>query len=156
MLAKELGRAPTLRDYASVEAFGSELAVPAPWLAALSECRQQPLSSEQRRDCIGLLKHVAEGETMLEQGYGLAMLIPLVGEGPAGNRLRERYREFRWLGEVGRRLPPFGELPDEVWAQGEVALMRQRAEAARLWPPPPGWLPADANGRSLILSGRRQ
>ena len=48
--------------------------------------------------------------------------------------------------------PP--EVVTEIWAQGEVALLRQRAEAAGLWPPPPGWLPPDARGRALILQGR--
>lgn len=155
-LEKELGRAATAEDLAAIEAFGLELAAGMPSYSVLSECKPErtALSSARRSDCTMVLGHLAEGETLMERGIGLTQLIPLLGNGPGSTAARERYREFRWLYEANARLPHTQDVMDAIWAQGEVALLRQRAEAAGLWPPPPGWLPPDARGRALILQGR--
>ncbi|HVI24926.1 MAG TPA: hypothetical protein VM576_01835 [Xanthomonadaceae bacterium] len=155
-LEGELGRTATAEDLAAIEAFGMELAAGMPSYSVLSECKPEraALSSERWADCTAVLGRLADGETMIEHGIGLTLLIPLLGDGPGGAAARERYREFRWLYEANTRLPPTHDVMDAIWAQGEVALLRQRAQAAGLWPPPRGWLPPDARGRALILHGR--
>ena len=155
-LEKELGRAATASDLAAIEAFGLELVAAMPSYSVLSECKPERilLSSARWADCTTVLGHLAEGETLIERGIGLTLLIPLLGDGPGSAAARERYREFRWLYAANARLPPTHDVMDAIWAQGEVALLQRRAVAAGLWPPPPGWLPDDARGRALILTGR--
>jgi hypothetical protein len=155
-LEQELGHPATADELAAVEAFGLELATVMPPLGAVEECKPDHVASSSRRrnDCIAVLGHLTDGETLIERGIGSAVLIPLLGDGSDGATARERYREFRWLLAAKARLRPTYDVVTEIWAQGEVALLRQRAEAAGLWPPPPGWLPSDARGRALILHGR--
>lgn len=155
-LEKELGRAATTEDLAAIEASSLELSVAMPSYSALSACKPErtALSSARWADCTAVLRHLAEGATLIERSIGLTLLIPLLGDGPGSAAARERYREFRWLYEANTRLPPTHDVMDAIWAQGEVALLRQRAQAAGLWPPPRGWLPPDARGRALILQGR--
>lgn len=154
-LTRLLGHAPTTDDWAVAGASLLESALGLPAYGGLSGCNDssQPLPVARRRDCIALLARVADGDTLLEQNLALGLLIRLTGDGPGHAQLRERYRRLRWL---WTQVPPSGS-PDysaRIWADGEVAALRELAIAQGRWPPPPDWLPNDDRSRALIVSGR--
>lgn len=151
-----LGHAPSASDWDDIEASSLELAFGIPGYGSLSGCDPgaTAMSAQRRRDCMALLPRIAAGYTLLEDNIALRYLIPLAGDGPEGRALRERYRRLRWLWtQVPRtRMPP--DYFARLWADGEIALLREAAIAQRRWPPPPDWLPDDERGRSLIIDGR--
>ena len=155
-LEDTLGRTPNADDWADVMALAMEMAAGMPAFGALSDCdeRERPLSAARRRACLALLSRIADGDTLLEQHVALRRLVLLAGDAPGSGELRERYRQLRWL--TARPMP--SKLPPDffrrLWTDGELAMLRRRAIAEGRWPPPPDWLPPDAQGRALILTGR--
>ena len=78
----------------------------------------------------------------------------MLGGGEASATWRERYRRLRWLGYQAKAIKESPDSGARVLAEGEfnyyLGLLRDQG----LWPPPPAWLPDDADSRSLILEGR--
>jgi hypothetical protein len=154
-LTELIGHAPSASDWADIEASMLEFALGMPALAELSGCgpRAPAMSAQRRRDCMALLSRIAEGETLLEQNIALRFLIPLAGNTPEGMALRERYRRLRWLWTQVPRTHMPKDYFSRLWADGEVALLREAAIAQHRWPPPPDWLPDDERSRALIVDG---
>ena len=155
-LEDTLGRTPNAGDWADVMALAMEMAAGMPAFGALSYCdeRARPLSASRRKDCMALLSRIADGDTLLEQNLALKRLVLLAGDAPGSGELRERYRQLRWLTArpMPSKLPP--DFFPQLWTDGELAMLRKRAIAEGRWPPPRDWLPPDAQGRALILTGR--
>ena len=149
-------RAPSAEDWTTVEASAMEMAIGFAAYAPVARCDPDPgpLPQSRRQDCISLLRFLADGDTLLERTLSLPLLIRLEGDGPRAQEWRERYRQVRWLTKIGGRLMERAPQPATIWLQGEVDWLQRQADAAGQWPPPRGWLPDDARGRSLILSGR--
>ena len=113
-----------------------------------------PLTVSRQDDCIQLVSRVAEGDTLLEQMMGARLLVELTAGTSQGPPWRERYRNQRWMMEQSVTLHAQSTLTPEQIATGEVQAMQQVLERRHLWPAPDGWLPHDAEGRSLIQTGR--
>lgn len=149
-----LGHEPDDMEWAGVEASSLELAFGMPAHGSLSGCALDApaMSAQRRRDCMALLSRIAAGYTLLEDNIALRFLIPLAGDGAEAMALRERYRQLRWLSKVPRTHLP-ADYFSRLWADGEIALLREAAIAQHRWPPPPDWLPEDERGRSLVVKG---
>lgn len=111
------------------------------------------LDQNRRAACGRVLEKMAGSDSMLDQAIALGLLVELAGDGDDAARWRERYREHQWLySHMGK--PVFQDLTIEDYAFDELGAMQRALEARDMWPPPPGWLPADERARSLILTGR--
>lgn len=150
-----LGRPITSEDFADVEASAMESTSSMVGYAGLTPCRDSPsLSTASRQDCRALLAHIADGDTLVEQSLALSLQIQLIGDGPGHAQWRERYRRLRWLYSLMADAPSTPGFASRIWADGEVATLRDYAIAQGKWPPPPDWLPDSAREHSLILTGR--
>lgn len=154
-LARELGRAPTQSDYASIQAMAIEMAIPMPALGALSICRG-PDSKQVAQDCLRLLAHVAGADTFAERMVALRMLIDLEPDATTSAALREQYRRMLWLSEnSAAAVSKIDGYLMRVWAEGEIPLLQQYAQSQGRWPPPADWLPSDPHRRAVILGTPR-
>ena len=151
-MRQNVGREPTDDDLRDLMAQGIEIAIAMPAFSGLSACssRAGSLSNAQHQQCLGLLARVAQGDTLVEQGIALSVLLKIETNPSRLAQWRERYRQLQWLKSAtfGKTIPEH--YATRMWSQGEVATMQAIAMQRGLWPPPPDWLPADPRMRALI------
>jgi len=107
-----------------------------------------------RETCKRIHTRLADGDTLMGQIIATQVMVELTIDSPESAAWRERYRRNRWLMEqqLDPRILSLHRIEDS--AGGELQGMQATLEAAGRWPPPAEWLPADANDRSLIRTGR--
>jgi hypothetical protein len=156
-LAKLTGPAPTPLNLAYLQSRLGENLLQPPGFALGFACVDRDgrrLAPSRRRDCVTVLERLTREQTLSTRSRALRLLIPLLGGGEASATWRERYRRLRWLGYQARAIKESPDSGARVLAEGEfnyyLGLLRDQG----LWPPPPAWLPDDADSRSLILEGR--
>jgi hypothetical protein len=155
-VAKLFGHPPTASDWAAIEAWSFELASNTIVASAsFTGCRESEvgrLTRRRRADCIATLSTLAGGDMLVEQSFGLPLLIQLEGDSPQGLAARERYRQLLYLFLVQPPGLMAGDPASMLWA-GEIETMRRRAIARHRWPPPPDWLPGSPRLRALLTRG---
>jgi hypothetical protein len=154
--AKLFGHPPTASDWAEIEAWSYELAGNTVISgASFLGCRESEvghLTQRRRADCIATLSTLAGGDMLIEQTFGLPLLIQLEGDSPQGLAARERYRQLLYLFLVQ---PPglMARDPAAMLSMGELEAMRRAAIARHRWPPPADWLPGSPRLRALLARG---
>ncbi len=151
------GKPVTALDWVLMQASMQEGATFPPYSGLWLKCRaseEAPLTAALREGCLQLGSRVAEGDTLREQIVGVRLMVELTAETSQGPRWRERYRNQRWMMEQPVTLQAQVTLTPEQIATGEVQAMQEVLQRRGRWPAPDGWLPPDAEGRSLIQTGR--
>jgi hypothetical protein len=151
-MQRDLGRAPTDADLLDSMAGAVEMGIALPSFSGLSGCKDTawPLTEKRRKRCIALLSRVATGDTLIEQMLANVLLIKLQPDAEKLARLRERYRQLRWLMSIAQQKPFPENHFARMYADGEVDMLQTIALERGQWPPPPDWLPDDPRSHALI------
>jgi hypothetical protein len=122
-------------------------------------CLDASASAASRSACLSVFARMAESDTLLARSLGLSCAVRLTAGTAAGAAWRERLRRFQWFQHQAlthSRSWPTADYAQRLWRDGEIAALLEwmLAAAGRPLTPPPGWLPANADARALITTGR--
>ncbi|MDQ3039727.1 MAG: hypothetical protein M3Q51_05900, partial [Pseudomonadota bacterium] len=151
------GKPVTALDWVLMQASLQEGVTFPPYSGLWRKCRdseEAPLTAAQQEGCLQLGSRIAEGDTLREQIVGVRLMVELTTDTPQGPRWRERYRNQSWMMDQPVTLQAQVTLTPEQIATGEVKSMEEALQRRGRWPAPAGWLPRDAEARSLNKTGR--
>lgn len=150
--ARQSGRPLDASLLVDMEAMALEMAIAMPGLLGVTWCHQQQVALPESLivDCRRLLERMADGDTLLEQGLALSLLIELAPNRSDRARWQERYRRLRWLYTFAAEWERIDGGAWRRFAEGEVNVLVDYAKQTGRWPPPDGWLPDDPGSRARI------
>lgn len=150
---------PSEAELRAIYAIGMASGMTLPSHLGLTRSCMDPSASAARKSaCLSVFARMAESDSLLARSIGLSCAVRLTAGTPAGAAWRERLRRFEWfrneaIARSGFSLPP--DYAQRLWRDGEIAALEwMLAAAGRPLTPPAGWLPANANSRALITTGR--